>query len=96
MLREQDHLDAVGVKGREPFSPVSIRQGFANEVIVLDGLDIYSFIEICGVFRLNKGSHTSKCSCLVGLGATPPCLSLSSPSLSGFSQATAHHIKRSC
>jgi hypothetical protein len=76
VLREQEHLDAVGVKGREPlFSPVSIRQGFTKEVIVLDELDTYSYIEICGVFRLNKGSHTSKCSCLVGLGATPPvCL----------------------
>lgn len=55
VLREQDHLDAVGVKGREPFFTCeSIRQGFANEVIVLDGLDIYSFIEICGSIQTKQ------------------------------------------
>lgn len=58
---------AMGAKGREPlFSAMNVRESFTNEVVILDGRGMFSYIEICGTFRPNKGNYLNKCSCIEG------------------------------
>lgn len=45
----------MGVEGREPlFLAVSINRGFTKEMVTLDGLSIFSYIEVCGTFRIKE------------------------------------------
>lgn len=57
----------MGVKGRESlFLVMNIRESFINKVVILDGRGMFSYIEICGIFRLNKGNYLNKCLCIEG------------------------------